>query len=268
MFGTRRLERFDLHALRQPQSDPVEPSRESQRITVNDALTESGEQPVVRPAALEVAAPPATIAEMPTPISDFTPHAWQEEVPTRPTHDASLVRAPDPDALRTRMTRKFVSLADLVNDAFRGMPLGEAAYRVELTAPQGMSTGGGKQALERLLLHPRRPGFATLLAGTVNLVARQAWLRDYEHIALWHFARFKQPAPVSRQTWEEFIRRAEAVLHDAEIETLRMPPPRELLPQPPRPLPRVWRPAIVALLVVSSLAAIACARVAMVLLTR
>lgn len=96
----------------------------------------------------------------------------------------------DPEALRTRLARKFVTLADSFTDAFRDFAIGAAAYAVELTAP-GMSTGGGKQALQHIRLRPRREGYPVLVAGTVNQVERRAELRDFDHIAVVNEVRFR-----------------------------------------------------------------------------
>lgn len=264
MFGTRRLERFDLHALRNLDDARREDAPESAPsgdgkpmvVDASGVVAESGEHPTTR------------TLEIPTPRVDIRPLAM-EELPAPPVHDEpEAVRAPDPDALRTRLTRKFVSLAEMVNDAFRGMPLDEAAYTVELTSPQGMSTGGGKQALLHLRLHPRREGFAVILAGTVNPVAHRAELRDYEHIAAWHYVRFERPVPLSRQLWEEFLRRAESVLRDAGIESVRVPRPVELALELRRRTSRVSKPATAVFVAVLLLAAVACVRVAMLLLHR
>ncbi len=166
----------------------------------------------------------------------------------------------DPEALRTRLARKFVTLADSVTEAFREFAIGAGAYAVELTAPQGMSTGGGKQALQHLRLRPRREGYSVLVAGTVNQIERRAELRDYDHIAIVHEVRFRERIEISRQEWEQLLRKAEVVLNGASIQSMRTPPPRELLEQRRR-LQRVSKNAVIALLVVLVLAAVVIWRV-------
>lgn len=121
----------------------------------------------------------------------------------------------DADALRTRLARKFVSLADSVTESFRDFAIGAGAWAIELTAPQGMSTGGGKQALQHLRLRPRRQGYSVLVGGTVNQVERRAELRDDEHITTMHEVRLRSALEISRQEWEQFLRKAEVVLNGA-----------------------------------------------------
>ncbi len=166
----------------------------------------------------------------------------------------------DVEALRTRLTQKFVSLADSVTEDFRDFAIGAGAYAVELTAPQGMSTGGGKQALQHLRLRPRRDGYPVLVAGTVNQVERRAELRDYDHIMIMNQVRFRTTVDIGLQEWEQFLRKAEVVLNGAGIQSMRTPPPRELLEQR-RNMERVSKGALAALMVVLLLAAVVVWRV-------
>jgi len=128
-----------------------------------------------------------------------------------------------------------------------------------------MSTGGGKQALQHLRLNPRKPGYSVLVAGTVNPMERRAELRDFDHIAIMHEVRFRHRLEISTQEWEQFLRKAEVVLNGAGIQSMRTPPPRDLLEQR-RSLQRVSKPAVLALVVVLLLAAIVVWRVVVTLL--
>jgi hypothetical protein len=143
----------------------------------------------------------------------------------------------DPGALRTRLARKFVDLADSVTDAFRDFTIGGGAWGVELTAPEGMSTGGGKQALQHLRLRPRRRGHDVLVGGSVDQVAGSAALRTYEHVAIAHYVRFRRNLDISGQEWEQFLRKAEVVLEGAGLTTTRTAPPPDLVEQRRRMIP-------------------------------
>lgn len=46
-------------------------------------------------------------------------------------------REPDVEALRTRLARKFTTLADEVTECFESFPIGGGGYVVELLAPEG-----------------------------------------------------------------------------------------------------------------------------------
>jgi hypothetical protein len=169
-----------------------------------------------------------------------------------------------PDALRTKLAQKFVTLADSVGESFRDFAIGAGAWAVELTAPQGMSTGGGKQALQHLRLRPRREGYSVLVAGTVNQLEKRAELRDFDHVTILHEVRYRNALEVSRQEWEQFLRKAEVVLNGAGIQSMRTPPPRDLLEQR-RNMQRISKGAIVALIVVLALAIVVVWRVVVAL---
>ncbi len=181
------------------------------------------------------------------------------------------VAAPTPrntgsiETLRTRQAQKFVTLADSVTESFRDFAIGSGAWAVELTQPQGQSTGGGQQALQHLRMRPRRNGFAVLVAGAVNPLAKLADLRDHDHISAMHEVRYHQPLQITRQEWEQFLRKAEVVLNGVGIQSMRTPPPRDLLDQH-RSMQRVSQKAVVAFVVVSVLAVVVAWRVVIALL--
>ncbi|AKU99014.1 hypothetical protein AKJ09_05678 [Labilithrix luteola] len=133
------------------------------------------------------------------------------------------------DALKTRMTRKFTTLADDVNAQLKDVRVGKLAYQPELLAPEGPSTGGGKRALQHLRLRSLTKGAGEVVAGSVNGVEQWAELRDWNHVALVYRLRFKRTIGLTPDEWQAFLERAESVLHGAEITTRRMPPPAELL---------------------------------------
>ena len=142
---------------------------------------------------------------------------------------SSSQREPGVEALRTRLARKFTTLADEVNECFQEFHIGAGDFAVELLAPEGPSTGGGKRVLQHLRLRPRREGFATIVAGSVNPLDRVAELRTFEHAALVHAVRFKRAIEISEGEWEQLLRKAEVVLSLANIESRRVGPPPELL---------------------------------------
>jgi hypothetical protein len=136
---------------------------------------------------------------------------------------------PDVDALRTRMSRKFTTLAYEVTECFENFPIAGGAYVVELLAPDGISTAGGKLALQHLRLRPRREGQAAIVAASVNPVEKHAELRTFEHAFLVHQIRFARPFEISPDEWEELLRKIEIVLELANIESVRVGPSPDLL---------------------------------------
>jgi hypothetical protein len=94
------------------------------------------------------------------------------------------------DVSRTKFAMQALSLADMFNALMNEEPIG--SYRVELAAPDGPSTGGGKQAVQHIrLLSDHSP---TITAGSANSVAKRAELRSYENLAQAHAQRFKGEA--------------------------------------------------------------------------
>jgi hypothetical protein len=138
-------------------------------------------------------------------------------------------REPDVEALRTRMARKFTTLADEVTECFDGFFVGAGNYVVELLAPEGQTTGGGKQALQHIRLRPRREGYADVIAGSVNPIEKHAELRTFEHAFLVHQIRFKKPLEITPPEWEQLLKKTEDILQLANIETVRVGPSPDLL---------------------------------------
>jgi hypothetical protein len=94
------------------------------------------------------------------------------------------------DPKRTMFAQRALSLAEVFQGTFN-TPIGTAVkYRAELSAPDGPSTGGGKQALQAIILTPVQTG-TTLVVGHANQVERTAELRTYEFLERWQQQRFK-----------------------------------------------------------------------------
>ena len=132
------------------------------------------------------------------------------------------------EQLRTRLARKFTTLADEVTECFEDFHIGAGAWGAELTAPEGMSTNGGKHATQHLRLRPTRRGHPVLVGGTVEPLKRTAELRDYDYVLAAHVARFGLKLEITYDEWEQFLRKTEVVLRLANIEPTRMPPPLDL----------------------------------------
>ena len=166
-------------------------------------------------------------------------------------------RAPapsSPDALKTKLARKFTSFADDLNERLVDFRIGAAWWSVELTAPEGMSTAGGKQALQHLRLRPRRPGFTDFVGGSVDAGGKYAELRDYEYVCIVHALRFaNQPLALSEAEWEQLLRRLEVELAGMEVATHRVSAPKEVRAERAR-LKRVPTAAIAAFAVITLLA--------------
>jgi hypothetical protein len=105
---------------------------------------------------------------------------------------------------------------------------GGVTYNVELSAPEGESTAGGKQALQHVKLVPERGG-PTLVMGTANAVEKQAELRAFNQIDELHRQRFKgAPFDVEPSEYAALLEAARSFFVDYKyaVSIVDAPPPR------------------------------------------
>lgn len=135
------------------------------------------------------------------------------------------------EALRTQVANQAASLAETVTEGFDGFAMGAAGYAVELSVPEGPSTGGGVQARQHLRLVPRRRGYPVIVAGSVDPVTSTSELRTFEHVAILHELRFDAPLEIMPEEYAEFLRKAAVVMNLARIRSKEVPPSPELVAQ-------------------------------------
>jgi hypothetical protein len=142
--------------------------------------------------------------------------------------------------------------------------MGAGDYVVELSVPEGPSTGGGAQARQNLRLVPRRKGYAMVIVGTVDPVLSTAELRTFEHVAILHELRYQKPLEISGEEYDDFLKKADVVLNLARIKGKRVGPPADLLVRS-RATKRVSIPMLLIFVAVMLLAGLVVYRVALVL---
>ena len=110
------------------------------------------------------------------------------------------------DPKRTAFAMQALSLAETFNLMLQAERVkGPVTYRVELSAPDGMSTAGGKQATQHVKLVPEGGG-TTIVAGSANQAEKWAELRTFEHLKLLHAQRFKgAEIPLNRVQYNELL---------------------------------------------------------------
>ncbi len=81
-----------------------------------------------------------------------------------------------PEYKYTQVAQKAVSLAELFAARFERKLEGPVCFRVELSAPEGPSTAGGKQALQHIKLLPEGGGLAVVI-GSANTTRMTAEIR-------------------------------------------------------------------------------------------
>jgi hypothetical protein len=113
----------------------------------------------------------------------------------------------------TQVAARAVSLAELFAARFEQGLDGPVRYRVEMSAPDGPSTAGGKQALQHIKLVPL-DGSPAIVIGSANTISQSAEIRTFEHIGALYAQRFRGariPVDVTRyqelaQTLATFFR--------------------------------------------------------------
>jgi hypothetical protein len=115
------------------------------------------------------------------------------------------------DPKRTAFAMQALSLAETFNVMLQAERVkGPVTYRVELSAPDGMSTAGGKQATQHVKLIPEGGG-TTIVAGSANQAEKWAELRTFEHLKLLHAQRFRgAEIPLNRVQYNELLEKVKS----------------------------------------------------------
>ncbi len=116
---------------------------------------------------------------------------------------------------RTQFAMRALTLADYFNATLGGKRV--SGYQVKLAAPDGPSTGGGKQALQHVSLIPDGGGSA-ITAGSANPVEKTAELRTYAHLEQLHAERFKgKRLPLDKVAYNELLKRMQAFFAEQKL---------------------------------------------------
>jgi hypothetical protein len=134
----------------------------------------------------------------------------------------------------TQVAARAVSLAELFAARFENGLDGPVKFRVEMSAPDGPSTAGGKQALQHIKLVPAVSGPAIVI-GSANTTIQTAEIRTYDHVAALYQQRFKGArVPVDVTKYQELIQglaqffkamKLSVTFSDAQSAGLSVPPP-------------------------------------------
>lgn len=144
------------------------------------------------------------------------------------------------DAKRTQVAQGAYDFARYFTSSFENVRFGTSVpRRAELAAPEGMSTGGGRQARQSVVLVADRPGSPVLTVGWVEVAARRAQLRTHRALAAVHRARFRDRLlDIDEASYGQFMAQAQGLLtacgvvialdDDTNVPISQRPPP---LPQ-------------------------------------
>jgi hypothetical protein len=156
--------------------------------------------------------------------------------------------------LQTQYSARATDLAESFRSTLGRMTVGPYGYRPDMTAPEGVSTGGGVQAMQHLRLVPPQPNMPTLVVG--HLVPRDgtAELRSLEHVDALCRERFKQGAPLDPTAYSHFLQQAQSFLGAYGMRATLAGPPADLMASLAGLTPSATAPRSRAGLVVSVIA--------------
>jgi hypothetical protein len=128
--------------------------------------------------------------------------------------------------IRTEVAIQADEFAAALNSGLKLIHLVPGDYVPELIAPAGPSTAGGRLATQRLRLVPRQPGFPIVVVGSANHVDGTAEIRSFDYVDAVHRARFRQPFPISRDDYTQFVDDIVRLFEIAKLSPeVREPPP-------------------------------------------
>jgi hypothetical protein len=131
--------------------------------------------------------------------------------------------------LQTSYSVRATDLAESFRSTLGRLTVGPYGYTPDMTAPEGVSTGGGVQAMQHLRLLPPQPNMPTLVVGHVIPRDGTAELRSLEHVDAICRERFKQGAPLDPAAYASFLQHAHAFLGAYGMRVGLAGPPAELM---------------------------------------
>ncbi len=107
----------------------------------------------------------------------------------------------------TVLAREGVNVAQLLNTALSKRTLGKLTpRRLEVAAPIGQSTQGGKKARQSVTLIPIAGEGPSVMCGWIDAAQKVAELRDYDDVASQYKSRFGAKFEVSAEEYATLIK--------------------------------------------------------------
>ena len=103
----------------------------------------------------------------------------------------------------TMFAAQAVGLAQQFAAVMAPFPIGAGpVYSLDMSAPEGLSTGGGTQSLQHIKLVPNDQS-GTIVLGSADQQSNEAKLRTWQHIDHTHRARFQNPPAFSEADYAD-----------------------------------------------------------------
>lgn len=106
-----------------------------------------------------------------------------------------------------------VNAAELINSALRKRVVGGAApRRVEVAAPSGPSTAGGRKARQSITLVPVSGQGQAIMIGFLDVAHKTAGIRDFELVAKQYKARFREKLQIGSDEFQVMLKELTGML--------------------------------------------------------
>jgi hypothetical protein len=154
----------------------------------------------------------------------------------------------DDQARYTHVAAKAVTLADLFEERFAAGLDGPVMFRIHLAAPDGPSTGGGKQVVQPIKLVPADGG-PTIVIGVANTIKQTAELRSFALLTEQYAQRYKGASiPILAGAYKQLLAEFTDFFQSMSLSVSTVDATRTLRP-PPAPSSSGSAGTIVALVV-------------------
>ena len=125
----------------------------------------------------------------------------------------------------TQFAMQALGFADLFNIKVGDQKVN--GYRVEMSAPDGPSTGGGKQSVQHVKLMAEDGSGSVIVAGSANQIEKSAEVRTYEYLADLHAKRFKGARfPLDKPGYNLLVARMKSFFAEQNLAVTMLDAPR------------------------------------------
>lgn len=154
--------------------------------------------------------------------------------------------APSPEAQKkaiyTMVAHQGLNAAEMLNAALKTKTIGtDPPRRVEVTAPDGPSTDGGKRARQAIRLVPTEGRGGTVLCGALDVAQKTLELRTYRNACAQHQERYGKRFDVSPEDYANLLKQLGAMVHALQFKVTVTPDTSS--PSVPAPAPGTAQPA-------------------------
>lgn len=134
----------------------------------------------------------------------------------------------------THVAAQAVSLADLFESRFAAGLEGPVPFQIHLAAPEGPSTGGGKQVVQPITLVPKNGG-PTIVVGAANTIKQTAELRSFALLSEQYQQRYKgAPIPVHAGAYQQLLTDFTSFFRSLNLQVTTVDATRSMRPPPPK----------------------------------